>query len=85
MTSHDPSPPTMINDLTMPGGKPKNSKLQNQASLTPSVIGPKRRRPHTAAAWAKIRPAIEHLYIDMDMTLRDVIQTIDKEHGFRAT
>lgn len=85
ITSHKPSPLTIVDELAMADPKPTNSKCQKQAPLTPSVTGPKRRRPHAAAAWAKIRPVVEHLYIDLDMTLRDVMERIDEEHGFRAT
>ncbi|KAF2814156.1 uncharacterized protein BDZ99DRAFT_516765 [Mytilinidion resinicola] len=45
----------------------------------------RRRRPHTQIAWAKIQPSLKYYYIDLDMTLQDAMQKIDKEHNFCAT
>lgn len=45
----------------------------------------KRRRPLARMEWDKMRPQIENLYIDMDMTLQDVMQRLEEEHDFHAT
>lgn len=45
----------------------------------------RKRRADKQMEWAKIRPIFQQLYIDLDMTLRDVINRIDQDYGFRAT
>lgn len=69
----------------MPGQKHASINHRDQAPAESKTARPKRRRPHSPTAWAKVRPVIEHLYIDLDMTLRDVMQRIEEDHGLRAT
>lgn len=39
---------------------------------------------HSPREWASIRPRFEYLYVDLDMTLRDVMAKLETEHGFYA-
>lgn len=44
-----------------------------------------RRCPYTEAEWNAIRPVFTHLYIDQDMTLKDVITHLKTRHVFHPT
>lgn len=55
---------------------------------TPSALShpaSTRRRAHTAAEWEAIRPKLKYYYIDLNMTLQNVMQTLKEEQGFDAT
>lgn len=54
-------------------------------SIDPEITVARRRRSLTRTEWTEMRPHIERLYIEMDMTLRDVMQRLDEEHNFHAT
>lgn len=43
------------------------------------------RQQYTQAQWSQIRPLFKHFYVDLDMTLREVMQRLGEEHNFRAT
>lgn len=53
--------------------RPKNVKIQ------------KKRRAEKQVEWAKSRPIFKDLYADLDMTLKDVMQKMNQDHGFVAT
>jgi len=44
-----------------------------------------KRRPYPEAAWNAVRPVFTHLYIDQDLTLRDVITYLKTHHDFHPT
>lgn len=85
MTSHRSYCLAAIGGSAMSDDNPVNSTMLMQVPLPRSSAPPGRRRAHTPMAWARIRPSLKHLYIDLDMTLRDAIQRIAEEHGFHAT
>lgn len=39
----------------------------------------------TAAEWEYLRPVITKLYVDDDRTLDELMNEIEKKHGFKAT
>lgn len=64
---------------------PADSSSFKQVPVLSGSSVPKRRPPYTRQEWSKIRPIFENLYIDMDMTLQEVMQVIGDKHGFRPT
>lgn len=73
---------------TTPGTPVKLDVKAAKTEASPVLPDPtprKRRRPYTRAEWVKIRPILRYLYIDLDMTLQEVMQTLDEQHGFSAT
>ena len=40
---------------------------------------------HTRAEWESVRPHIERLYLGNNKPLRQVMQIMEHQHGFKAT
>lgn len=64
---------------------PKDNPSEVKDLATPhKSVAPKRCRPHTQDEWDQIKPIVRELYIDQDLTLREVSQRLQDEHGFYA-
>ena len=91
------NPPDTIKRMLLPRSTTLPTECQ---SLSNEIIGgpppssiiavpPKPRRPKNATCtieeWEGQKPTFIHLFVELDLPLRDVILKMDKDHHFRAT
>ena len=55
------------------------------AAIIPTVSERAQSQGPNPAEWERIKPVVQHLYVVEKRLLRDVVNIIDKHHGFRAT
>ena len=60
-------------------------KLRKEDVMPRGPAASKRRRPYSPSEWTHVRPTVQRLYIDQDLTLRDVMRRMSEEHDFHAT
>lgn len=69
----------------MPEESPVEDRGSGDTSSSNAPPETSRRRSHNLTTWASHRPTIEHLYINLEMPLRDVVKKMEKDHDFYAT
>jgi hypothetical protein len=52
---------------------------------TQAVAAPLSRKSPSQSAWERVRPLIKQLYVDEDRTLKEVMDTLVRDHGHTAT
>lgn len=55
------------------------------AAIVPTVSERAQSHGPTTAEWERIKPAVRRLYVVEKRPLRDVVDILDQQHGFRAT
>lgn len=41
-------------------------------------------RPHSSSEWDKMKDTIQHLYLDLDMPLEEVVEVLSRENNFHT-